>query len=569
MRVWKLVAGILSILISVFIGIQSMAAGAVNALEGNGGTSGTVGLICGILILVGGILSLVTSKSKGNGGNIALLIIFGLAGGIGIAGHGNYKDLIIWSIWAFINAIMAYIACFVGRKRATVEKIIDKGQKAKESSKRSVSPKAIRMDSDDTEYYREDEYVMLDVNTAIRNYLKRVEIFLENKEWNRAERYSDRVLNWDPENAQAYLGKFMAEMRISKKEDIATCTQSIKGNKNYQRVLQWGDDELISSITRRTEEIEEHSEEKNQDDNSASVDKVDIVQETKEVLNPQTSPHTQSRKLWLAIGITSFAWIVIVLIAYFCVIKPMGKGKPERPEDKEARALALMEEGKYTEAYQVLEEIGKTNLIVDKRSELAPILLESGNFALAYKLYGIIFNELKPGDTFEFGSYEQDSDLSNGTERIIWIVLEKEQDRVLLVSQKVLEKKPFREQSYNRLTWKGDSLYEWLNTEFINSAFSSNEQGMIRETNNGKVFIPSREEVNEYESIVGTWSCLGTRYVRNGQGEARCNWWLRNINYDDRVQLVTGKGEVITAGYRPGEQVGVRPEIWVKLKYDN
>ena len=55
MRVWKLVSGILSIILFAVVMFQSCAAGVVNALEDNGGISGSVGVIVGILMLAGGI----------------------------------------------------------------------------------------------------------------------------------------------------------------------------------------------------------------------------------------------------------------------------------------------------------------------------------------------------------------------------------------------------------------------------------------------------------------------------------------------------------------------------------
>ena len=45
MRVWKLVSGILSIILFAVVMFQSCAAGVVNALEDNGGISGSVGVI--------------------------------------------------------------------------------------------------------------------------------------------------------------------------------------------------------------------------------------------------------------------------------------------------------------------------------------------------------------------------------------------------------------------------------------------------------------------------------------------------------------------------------------------
>lgn len=110
MKTWKLVAGILSIILFVVVSFQSCAAGVVNAIENDGGTSGTVGVMVAILMLAGGIVSIASRKSSGKGGNIALIILFGLAALFGYAGHGNYSDLVIWATWCLINAVLAIIS---------------------------------------------------------------------------------------------------------------------------------------------------------------------------------------------------------------------------------------------------------------------------------------------------------------------------------------------------------------------------------------------------------------------------------------------------------------------------
>ncbi len=119
MKTWKLVSGILSMVLFALVEFQSCSAGLVNALEENGGSSGSVGFLCGILLLVGGIVSVVTRKSISKGGDIALIIIFGLTALIGYAGHGNYSDLVIWATWALINAVIAVVS--IVRKKKTIE----------------------------------------------------------------------------------------------------------------------------------------------------------------------------------------------------------------------------------------------------------------------------------------------------------------------------------------------------------------------------------------------------------------------------------------------------------------
>lgn len=121
MKTWKLVSGILSIILFVVVAFQSCAAGVVNALEANGESSGSGGVIVAIMMLSGGIVSIATRKSKGKGGNIALIILFGLGALTGFALAGNFADLNIWAAWCLINAILAIIAIIKGKKTEKAE----------------------------------------------------------------------------------------------------------------------------------------------------------------------------------------------------------------------------------------------------------------------------------------------------------------------------------------------------------------------------------------------------------------------------------------------------------------
>ncbi len=117
MKIWKLVAGILSCILFVLVAFQSCAAGVANALEENGEVSGSAGIILAVLMLAGGIVSIATRKSVKKGGNIALILLFGLAALIGFANYGSYSDLAIWSGWCLINAVLAVVALITGKKK--------------------------------------------------------------------------------------------------------------------------------------------------------------------------------------------------------------------------------------------------------------------------------------------------------------------------------------------------------------------------------------------------------------------------------------------------------------------
>ena len=116
MRIWKLISGILSIVLSVFVMFQSGIAGLSNALEENGEVSGSAGLFVAILMLAGGIVSIVVHNKTGKGPNIAIIVIYVLAALTGFGLAGSYADLNIWAAWCLICAAMALISMFVGKK---------------------------------------------------------------------------------------------------------------------------------------------------------------------------------------------------------------------------------------------------------------------------------------------------------------------------------------------------------------------------------------------------------------------------------------------------------------------
>lgn len=116
MSIWRLVSGVFSIVLSIFVVFQSSIAGLSNALENNGEVSGSAGLIVAIFMLAGGIVSIATRKG-GRGSSIALIIIFAFAALCGFTMAGSYADLTIWAGWCLINAILALVAFFKAKKK--------------------------------------------------------------------------------------------------------------------------------------------------------------------------------------------------------------------------------------------------------------------------------------------------------------------------------------------------------------------------------------------------------------------------------------------------------------------
>lgn len=90
------------------------------------------------------------------------------------------------------------------------------------------------------------------------------------------------------------------------------------------------------------------------------------------------------------------------------------------------------------------------------------------------------FQNLQVGDVIKFGEYGQDNNLENGKEAIDWIVLDVKDNQAFLISNQCLEVMQFAVQEGPGLIfWEESDVYRWLNSDFLNSAFSENLQDCI------------------------------------------------------------------------------------------
>ena len=69
--------------------------------------------------------------------------------------------------------------------------------------------------------------------------LDRAFLFLEDGDWTSAEDYCERVLDMDPRNAVAYLGKLMVKQQVHTPEELGNCAASIANDTNYQKALRF------------------------------------------------------------------------------------------------------------------------------------------------------------------------------------------------------------------------------------------------------------------------------------------------------------------------------------------
>ena len=79
---------------------------------------------------------------------------------------------------------------------------------------------------------------------AVAPLLKRAFMFLEDGNWEEADKYCEKVLDQDPENVQAYLGKLMAELQVTNRKKLVDCAEPFDHRDNYNKVLRFGDEAL-------------------------------------------------------------------------------------------------------------------------------------------------------------------------------------------------------------------------------------------------------------------------------------------------------------------------------------
>ena len=207
-----------------------------------------------------------------------------------------------------------------------------------------------------------------------------------------------------------------------------------------------------------------------------------------------------------------------------------------------------------------------------------------------------ISKTIQVGQTIEFGSYWQDNDKSMGKTPIEWRVLAKNESKALLISEFALDRKPFNSNN-EAINWKASTLRLWLNSDFLNSAFSTTEQDLIQTTCivgdknpkyntyfnyevNDKVFLLSIDEAEKYFNKYEDLRCIPTEYSKpigialtnrmgyTKNGKYTCMWWLRSPGSYLWQAAIVGHGGDIDFDGQNVKSAGyycVRPALWVEL----
>lgn len=279
----------------------------------------------------------------------------------------------------------------------------------------------------------------------------------------------------------------------------------------------------------------------------------------------ETNTQKNPKKVWLIIVAAIVVLAALAVLTVFVIIPAVQYGAAEK-------AAAA---GDYAKAYEAFIALADYR---DSQDQAAAVY----NNYLKQKL-----QSAQAGDVFTFGTYEQDNDSANGPEKLEWYVLAKEEGKVLVLSKYALNCLPYN-QLFASAVWESCSLRAWLNEDFLNAAFTAEEQAMIPvstvtadanpqfRTDPGndtldQVFLLSALQGQDYEKYPEIMRCEPTLFAMEQGVEVNdnnhCSWWLRSpglIPAD--ATAVSTFGDVYEFGnYVFFDFFGVRPAMWLSL----
>ena len=192
---------------------------------------------------------------------------------------------------------------------------------------------------------------------------------------------------------------------------------------------------------------------------------------------------------------------------------------------------------------------------------------------------------MKTGNTITFGTYMQ--------EPIRWKILDIQDGKALLLSEKVLDCLPYNS-SYGSTSWDKSYLRDWLNGIFLETAFGKESQkailtttvdnsvaqgnpawpGIQNTSTQDKIFLLSYAEFKKYvdgtadsicEVAYSTGDETDIRYRLLDDGTKAAFWWLRSPGKDDKQAAYINFEGICYSNYVGNGYISVRPAMWVNL----
>jgi tetratricopeptide (TPR) repeat protein len=98
-------------------------------------------------------------------------------------------------------------------------------------------------------------------DSGVEPLLKRANIYLEDKDFDAADRYFDRILDMNPELPQAYIGKLCVQLHLRFEEDLAKNAKPLTEYPHFNRALKYSKGDLQSKYNKYNQTVIDRIEE--------------------------------------------------------------------------------------------------------------------------------------------------------------------------------------------------------------------------------------------------------------------------------------------------------------------
>ena len=282
------------------------------------------------------------------------------------------------------------------------------------------------------------------------------------------------------------------------------------------------------------------------------------------------------------------------------------------------KAESLRNAGQYEDAVTVFSRLGNyrdaRSQITETKYQQAKLLMDAKDYLGAATIFITIRDykdveallakddkmieatvdlKFSVGNYVTFGSYPQTAHGDDMTE-IEWLVLAREGKKALLISRYGLDAQEYDSTYCTAITWETCSLRTWLNSTFLNKAFTATEQSAILMTNvdnsktqgnsdystdggnntEDKVFLLSYAEANKYLGITDDGynkelDAEATAYAKTRGALLgsynRIWWWLRSPGEAKDEAIEVCPGGYISSSSVSYPSPAVRPALWVDI----
>lgn len=150
-----------------------------------------------------------------------------------------------------------------------------------------LTPKQVEKSLQDRERKHADNFEVNARGAAASesSLLKRAFMFLEDGDWKNAQEYCEKVLDIDPENARAYLGKLMAKLHVNKEQELGNLTETFSDDADFKHVLEFSDGNYKKVMLSYIEKIDARNKRKELEKKNAVEEHIKKYNSMKSDLN--------------------------------------------------------------------------------------------------------------------------------------------------------------------------------------------------------------------------------------------------------------------------------------------